>query len=189
MTVGRGHRRHLNNKSNNQNNQKEQPSVTYVLNYRARPRPVHNDDDERTSDTMTDDLAPRCVRCRKRHLPSLPCWRGRYSIAKTRRVYATQGRVCWLCGIDGADTVDHVIPRSRCGTDAPENLRPAHDACNKARGNLLAPEYGARLTASALIVGSRSWLSGSLAPRPATTTRTRPPKSLTAPHGRPSVDI
>lgn len=39
-------------------------------------------------------------------------------------------RVCWLCGHDGANDVDHVIPR----TVAPElelditNLRPAHGA-------------------------------------------------------------
>jgi 5-methylcytosine-specific restriction endonuclease McrA len=45
------------------------------------------------------------------------------------------GTVCWLCGRDGADSADHVLPRSRGGSDALENLRPAHRACNSARGN------------------------------------------------------
>jgi len=41
--------------------------------------------------------------------------------------------VCWLCGRPGADTQDHVVPVSRGGTNA--DTRPAHRACNSARGN------------------------------------------------------
>lgn len=43
-------------------------------------------------------------------------------------------RVCWLCGLAGADTVDHVQPVARGGNDEPSNLRAAHRACNSARG-------------------------------------------------------
>ena len=43
--------------------------------------------------------------------------------------------VCWLCGAPGADTLDHVTPVSRGGTNDPANLRPAHRACNSERGN------------------------------------------------------
>jgi 5-methylcytosine-specific restriction endonuclease McrA len=40
------------------------------------------------------------------------------------RVY---GHTCWLCGTDGADTVDHVIPLARGGPRYELwNLRPAH---------------------------------------------------------------
>ncbi|MBM7052226.1 HNH endonuclease signature motif containing protein [Rothia sp. ZJ1223] len=37
-------------------------------------------------------------------------------------------RLHWL-------TADHVIPRSKGGTDDLSNLRPAHHRCNSARGN------------------------------------------------------
>lgn len=111
-------------------------------------------------------LAPSCVRCHRRHLPTLPCWRGRYCTGKTRRTLTTKGRTCWLCGLDGADTADHVIPRSRFGTDDDQNLMPAHDLCNKARGNELVTEYADRITASALVDGSRIWLSERRTPAP-----------------------
>lgn len=82
-------------------------------------------------------LAPQCARCGRRHLVDLPCWSGRYAQRTTRLVLRMQGTVCWLCGNDvvrrPADSADHVIPRSRCGTDALENLRPAHHLCNARR--------------------------------------------------------
>lgn len=46
-----------------------------------------------------------------------------------------RGGRCWLCGHLGADTLDHVVPVSKGGTNDPDNLRPAHRACNSARGN------------------------------------------------------
>jgi 5-methylcytosine-specific restriction endonuclease McrA len=42
--------------------------------------------------------------------------------------------ICWLCGLPGADTRDHVRPLSKGGTNDPSNIRPAHRACNSARG-------------------------------------------------------
>ena len=43
--------------------------------------------------------------------------------------------VCHLCGRSGADSVDHVLPRSRGGTNALTNLRAAHLTCNKRKFN------------------------------------------------------
>lgn len=78
--------------------------------------------------------APRCTRCGKRHLADLPCWRSSYATRVTAAVLASQGTVCWLCGRDGSNSADHVLPRSDGGTDAPENLRPAHASpCNARR--------------------------------------------------------
>ena len=41
-------------------------------------------------------------------------------------VFAAYGTACWLCGHDGADTIDHVIPTALGGSDDLDNLRPAH---------------------------------------------------------------
>lgn len=43
-----------------------------------------------------------------------------------KRVFDYYGYECWLCGRDGADTIDHVLPLSHGGGDELENLRPAH---------------------------------------------------------------
>jgi 5-methylcytosine-specific restriction endonuclease McrA len=62
-------------------------------------------------------------------------WGGRRAVRLRMMTLGEYGTVCWLCGRDGADSADHVLPRSRGGSDALENLRPAHRACNSARGN------------------------------------------------------
>jgi 5-methylcytosine-specific restriction endonuclease McrA len=75
------------------------------------------------------------------------CQRARYAARGTRTerglgwhyqrqrpgILAQDGYVCWLCGLLGADTVDHVIPRARGGGDDPDNLRAAHLRCNSGR--------------------------------------------------------
>ncbi|WP_184922668.1 HNH endonuclease [Saccharothrix ecbatanensis] len=43
--------------------------------------------------------------------------------------------ICHLCGLSGADTADHIIPRSMGGDHSIDNLAPAHSHCNYARGN------------------------------------------------------
>lgn len=84
--------------------------------------------------TPTPDLAPRCLRCRRRHLVTLRCWSGKYAQAITRHVLLTQGRTCWICGRRAA-TADHVVARSYGGDDSDQNLRPSCADCNARRGN------------------------------------------------------
>lgn len=43
------------------------------------------------------------------------------------------GSVCWICGAEDADTIDHVIPYSRGGSNHRVNLMPAHRSCNSRR--------------------------------------------------------
>ena len=52
--------------------------------------------------------------------------RGRANQKLRDRVFAYYGDTCWLCGIDGADTIDHVVMISQGGTNDLDNLRPAH---------------------------------------------------------------
>lgn len=66
------------------------------------------------------------------------------------RVLVTRahGWRCWLCQrpisptLPGTDpmglSLDHVLPRSRGGSDDVANLRPAHLSCNQGRRNRLA---------------------------------------------------
>lgn len=64
---------------------------------------------------------------------------GRRTQALTREVLR-RSTVCWLCGKDGADTADHVVPVAKGGAVYDlANLRPAHRSCNSSRGDLRAP--------------------------------------------------
>jgi 5-methylcytosine-specific restriction enzyme A len=53
---------------------------------------------------------------------------------KRQRILERDRFVCALCGHPGADSVDHVVPRSRGGSNDDSNLRAAHAHCNASRG-------------------------------------------------------
>lgn len=60
--------------------------------------------------------------------------------AKSQRFVALtlreKGTICALCGLPGADSADHIKPRSKGGAVYDlANLQPAHRRCNLARGN------------------------------------------------------
>lgn len=70
-------------------------------------------------------------------------WQG-HTVRRLRsETIARWGSVCWLCGqpIDltlprtepGGFTVDHVVPRSKGGSNDVANCRPAHRSCNVRR--------------------------------------------------------
>lgn len=70
--------------------------------------------------------------------PELPPqqWGGRKAQQYVRLTLAEYGHVCWLCGLPGSNTADHVIPRSKGGSVYElANLAPAHRRCNESRGN------------------------------------------------------
>lgn len=68
--------------------------------------------------------------------PDVPAekWGGKKSqqyVAATLELY---GRVCILCGLPGANSADHIIPRSEGGAVYDlNNLGPAHRGCNYSR--------------------------------------------------------
>jgi 5-methylcytosine-specific restriction endonuclease McrA len=95
-------------------------------------------------------LAPRCTRCRHRHVQAVPCWRGRYVRRVLAGVLAEYGDRCVHCGRPGSTSVEHVTPRSYGGLDILDNLRPAHPVCNFRRGTKPMPGF-------ALPTTSRSW--------------------------------
>lgn len=75
------------------------------------------------------------------------CWRRGPAYNKWRlRVFAMWGTVCHLCGHEGADSADHLIPLAQWGNQPydPRISRPAHGIagcptcevkCNSSRGN------------------------------------------------------
>lgn len=68
-----------------------------------------------------------------RPLDERPAWSGRYAAGLTLACLSEHGTACHLCGLLGATTADHLIPRSRLGSDELSNLRPAHRSCNSRR--------------------------------------------------------
>ncbi|WP_082936068.1 HNH endonuclease [Corynebacterium sp. EPI-003-04-2554_SCH2473622] len=68
-------------------------------------------------------------------------WGGRRSVELRALTLATYGDICHLCGWPGANTADHLIPRSLGGDDTLANLRPAHSRCNFSRGNMPVDEW------------------------------------------------
>ncbi|MBF6483855.1 HNH endonuclease [Nocardia otitidiscaviarum] len=85
-------------------------------------------------------------------------WTGRRAQALRALTLATYGITCHLCGRPGATTADHVIPRSRGGSDSLANLRPAHLTCNSMRGDMPLEEWFARYPLRALsLAPSRDW--------------------------------
>ena len=63
-------------------------------------------------------------------------WGGRKAQEYVKRTLETYGTLCWLCRLPGANTADHIVPRSRGGAVYDlANLGPAHKHCNESRGN------------------------------------------------------
>jgi len=77
-----------------------------------------------------------------------------------RKLWAAQSGRCALCGEPmpahrfetphatvwkkQRPTIDHIRPRAKGGSDAPENLQLAHAACNRRKGD----RWGARCPAA-----------------------------------------
>jgi 5-methylcytosine-specific restriction endonuclease McrA len=84
---------------------------------------------------------------------------GRRGQQMLRLTLAVWGTMCHLCGKDGADSRDHVIPRAKGGPDTLDNSRPAHMTCNRLRSDMDLPEWYRRhpLPARAPVPPSRAW--------------------------------
>jgi len=94
------------------------------------------------------------------HPPAgLPVWGGRYAQQWTAATLAAYGDTCHLCRRPGADSADHLQPRSKGGRDSLSNLRPAHQGCNSARGDMPLHEWFARhpIPRRPALAPSREW--------------------------------
>ncbi len=78
---------------------------------------------------------------------------------------ARDGRRCVYCG-RGADTIDHVVPRSRGGGHSWENCVASCSACNRKKADRLLEEIGWRLPRPPTPPRGRHWRVLSAVPDP-----------------------
>ena len=82
--------------------------------------------------------------------PDVANLRKSWGYRKARAQLLSHSQVCWICGRDGADTADHVVPLIDGGHPTSLlNMRPAHRSCNSRRG--------ANRPSSSTIETSRTW--------------------------------
>ena len=82
--------------------------------------------------------------------------RRRVASASRRAVFARDEYRCQYCG-HRADSIDHVVPRSRGGSDDWDNLAAACRTCNAAKRNRTPAEAGMRLLRPCLAPRSSAW--------------------------------
>jgi len=73
--------------------------------------------------------------------------RGSHTADDIQRQYCYQKGKCWWCGcaVGNDFHIDHLVPLSRGGSDAPENLVISCPTCNLSKGNKMPHEWIGRL--------------------------------------------
>lgn len=69
--------------------------------------------------------------------------------ARICALYVMQGGLCYFCGapmtlalnLATTATIEHLFPKSRGGSNKPENLAAAHEQCNRYKGNMTVDEF------------------------------------------------
>lgn len=96
---------------------------------------------------------------RLRYLVKVPYPR---RVALSRRaVFYRDGFACQYCGRE-ADSIDHVVPRSRGGGHLWDNVVAACRRCNLAKGNRMLSDFGMKLRRAPAAPRHLSWLLISL---------------------------
>ena len=67
--------------------------------------------------------------------------RGRSWRVLRASILKRDNRICFYCGSSEADTVDHLTPINRGGTDSPTNLAACCKRCNLRKGDKTADEF------------------------------------------------
>ena len=83
--------------------------------------------------------------------------RRRIASVSRRAVFARDAYRCQYCG-DRADSIDHVMPRSRGGSHVWENLAAACRPCNSRKRDRTPAEAGMRLTRPCRAPRSIAWV-------------------------------
>jgi 5-methylcytosine-specific restriction endonuclease McrA len=91
--------------------------------------------------------------------------RRRVAAVSRRAVFARDDYRCQYCG-SHADSIDHVVPRSRGGRDVWDNLAAACRPCNTAKRDRTPDEAGMRLVRPCRAPRATAWVTvgGTLVP-------------------------
>ena len=121
---------------------------------------IEADDELVRSATLT--LASPAV-IRLRYMVRAP--RRRVASVSRRAVFDRDNYRCQYCGRH-ADSIDHVVPRSRGGRDVWDNLAAACRPCNSAKRNRTPDEAGMRLMRPCHAPRTTGWImiGGTLVP-------------------------
>lgn len=71
--------------------------------------------------------------------------RGTHTDAEWRVLLDDHNHMCAYCGTSRAVAKDHIVPISRGGSNAIENIAPACASCNSRKASLLLSEFVDRL--------------------------------------------
>lgn len=53
--------------------------------------------------------------------------------SRRRRLLSQGGGACFFCGVPNAQTLDHLIPKAKGGTEHDQNILPACSRCNNSK--------------------------------------------------------
>ena len=99
-------------------------------------------------------VAPVVIRLR--YMVKVPF--NRHTAMSRRAVFARDGHRCGYCG-EPADSIDHVLPRSRGGKNVWENVIAACRGCNLRKRDRTPEEAGMRLAVAPHAPRELSWIA------------------------------
>lgn len=114
---------------------------------------IEHDDDAVHSASLS---VPMPLVVRLRYLVRVPYHR-RASLSR-RAIFARDGHRCQYCG-DAADSIDHVIPRSRGGRHEWENVTAACRPCNLRKRDRTPDEAGMPLRSQPRMPRELTWMA------------------------------
>lgn len=127
--------------------------IMYWLDHGRFPEPVYITDENILTDGYTSYLAAvelgvDQIECEYENISPkaqiVQMKRCNFSYQKRNQVYNNNNGICPICGKPVSKnnfTVDHWQPLAKGGTNAMNNLKPAHKRCNHHKGDMTIDEY------------------------------------------------
>ena len=115
---------------------------------------IVEDDGTRVHSTSMSIPAPLVIR----HRYVVKVLYNRRTSLSRRAVFARDGHRCQYCG-GAADSIDHILPRSRGGMHIWANVTAACRPCNLRKSDRTPEEAGMRLASKPLVPRETAWIT------------------------------